>query len=132
MSRAHVTLRSRAERDRAKNWIEKAPTGTRVEFKAARRSLPQNDRLWAMLTDIAGQLEWYGKRLNTNQWKLMFIDALNTESEMMPSIDGCHMVNVGRSSSDLSKQEFGELLEIIACFGAEHGVVFHDPAMEPA
>jgi hypothetical protein len=39
-------------------------------------------------------------------------------------------VNIsGTSSSDLSKSEMSDLMEIIAEFGARHGVVFHDQAV---
>jgi hypothetical protein len=52
---------------------------------------------------------------------------------LVPSLDGTGVVNLGRSSSNLSKSEFSDLLELIHEFGARHGVVFHDPnAMEPA
>jgi hypothetical protein len=132
MSRAQVILHSRMERDRAKSWIDKAPTGTRVQFLAQKRSLDQNSKFWAMLTDVATQLTWYGNKLTTDEWKLVFIDALNREMHTVPSIDGKGMVDVGRSSSNLGKNEFGDLLEIIAAFGAEHGVVFHDQQTEVA
>jgi len=47
---------------------------------------------------------------------------------MVPNIDGSGFVNLGRSSSDLSKAEMTDLIEIIHAFGANHGVVFHEPA----
>jgi hypothetical protein len=37
MSRAAIILNSRAERERAANWAAKLPSGTRVEFKEAKR-----------------------------------------------------------------------------------------------
>jgi hypothetical protein len=46
----------------------------------------------------------------------------------VPNIDGTGFVNLGRSSSDLSKQEFIDLIELITAFGAQHGVVFSDEA----
>jgi hypothetical protein len=33
---------------------------------------------------------------------------------------------LGRSSSDLSKAEMTDLIDLISAFGANHGVVFHD------
>ena len=128
MSRAYFTINRATDREAACRLLAKVPFGTRVEFKAAKRSIPQNERLWAMLSDVSAQLVWYGKKLTTNQWKFLFLDALEKEAETVPSIDGTGLVNIGRASSDLSKQEFGNLLDIIAAFGAEHGVVFNDPA----
>lgn len=132
MSRAQLTLCSRAERDKAKRWIEQAPPGTRVTFKESKRTTDQNSKLWAGLTDIATQLDWHGQKLTPDDWKIMFLDSLNREMRPVPRIDGRGFVNLGRSSSNLSKAEFGDLLELIAAFGAEHGVVFHDQAMEAA
>ena len=43
-------------------------------------------------------------------------------------LDGNGFVNLGRSSSDLSKGEMSDLMELIAAFGAKHGVVFKDTA----
>ena len=132
MSRATIVLRSSADRARASNWIVQAPYGTRLEFKAVKRSLPQNDRMWAMLTDVARQLPWHGIKLTPDDWKLVFLDALKREVRMVPNIDGNGFVNLGRSSSDLSKNEMSDLQEIIAAFGAQHGVEFGGDEQEQA
>lgn len=126
MARATLILNSHATRERAKGWIDKAPLNTRVEFKASKRTLPQNDRMWAMLTDVAQQMDWHGMKLTPDDWKLLFLDALNREVRAVPTIDGTGFVNLGRSSSDLGKDEMGDLMELIAAFGAQHNVTFHD------
>lgn len=128
MSRATIIINSSDARRKAAAWVANAPLGTRIDFKAPRRSLPQNDRMWAMLSDIAQQVPWHGLRLSPNDWKLIFLDALKREVRMVPNIDGNGLVNLGRSSSDLSKGEMSDLLEIIAAFGARHGVRFGDDA----
>lgn len=132
MSRAQITLCSKADRERAIKWIAQAPTGTRVVFKESKRTADQNSKLWASLTDIAIQVEWHGQRLSPDSWKLIFLDALNGEMKLVPNLDGSGFVNLGRSSSNLSKSEFSDLLELIMEFGARHGVVFHDPAVTEA
>lgn len=124
MSRAMIVVRSNADRQRAAHWSTKAPYGCRIEFKATKRTLPQNSRLWAMLTDVAQQVQWHGIKLSPDDWKLLFLDALKRELRMVPNIDGNGFVNLGRSSSDLSKQEMSDLMELIAAFGARHSVVF--------
>lgn len=132
MSRALVILASLAERQRVANWAMKAPVNTRVEFKAPKRSLPQNDRMWSMLTEVAQQLPWHGIKLAADDWKLIFLDALKREVRMVPNIDGNGFVNLGRSSSDLGKDEMSDLMELIAAFGAQHGVTFNEPAQAKA
>lgn len=127
MSRALLVLCNDAFRAKAVDWIMKAPKDTRVEFKAPKRTLDQNSKLWASLTDVATQLAWHGVKLTPDDWKLVFLDGLKREMRLVPNIDGNGFVNLGRSSSDLSKGEMIELIELILAFGAQHGVVFHDP-----
>ena len=128
MSRAVLILANDTVRQRAVNWCQKAPVGTRVEYKAPKRTLPQNSRMWAMLTDVAHQVPWHGIRLSADDWKILFLDALKREVRMVPNLDGNGFVQLGRSSSDLSKEEMGMLMELIAAFGANHGVMFQDDA----
>lgn len=127
MSRATLVLISPEIRQRAARWAAMLPAGTRVDFKEPKRSLPQNDRMWAMLTEVAAQLPWHGIKLSADDWKLIFLDALKRELRMVPNIDGSGFVNLGRSSSDLSKGEMADLITLIEAFGAQHGVTFHDP-----
>lgn len=131
MTRALITIRSDMDRRKASNWCLKAPPGTRIEYKRARRSLSQNSMLWAMLSDVAAQLPWHGVKLTPDDWKLVFLDALKRELRIVPNIDGTGFVNLGRSSSDLSKEEMSNLIDLILEFGARHGVRFNDP-META
>ncbi len=126
MSRAVITLSTPADRDRSVKWSRQAPSGTRVEYKAPRRSLDQNSKMWVMLTEFAVQLPWHGIKMTPNDWKMLFLDALKRELRMVPSIDGTGFVNLGRSS-DLTKAEMADLITLMEAFGANHGVVFHDP-----
>ena len=130
MSRAILTLDSAARRDQAIDWIRKAPTGSRVEFKGPARSLDQNSRFWAMLTDCAVQGRIDGRRYNTEQWKLMFLHAYaeerGIEIKYLPALNRAGMVPCGRSSSDLSVGEMSEVMDFIAAWGAENEITFHD------
>lgn len=124
MSRALLTLRTVADRDRACRWVRQAPIGSRVEFKSPRRTLPQNDRMWAMLTDIARQVEWYGQKLTPDDWKDVFTASLR-RAHVVPGLDG-GFVPLGMHTSDMSKEEMSALIELIYAFGAERGVIFGD------
>lgn len=126
MSRALIIVGGDADRQKAMHWASRAPLGTRIEYKGPRRSVPQSDKMWACLTDLAQQLPWHGIRLTADDYKLIMLDALKREVRMVPNLDGNGMVSLGRSSSDLSKEEMSDLLELIAAFGAQHNVVFHD------
>ena len=54
------------------------------------------------------------------------MDALHREVRMVPNLDGTGFVNLGTRSSDLSKEEMSDLMEIISAFGASHGVEFNE------
>lgn len=124
---ATLVLASQQIRDRAIAWINNAPINTRIEFKAPRRSLPQNDRMWAMLTDVARQQEYHGVKLSPEDWKLIFMSGLNDELRLVPNLAGNGFINLGRSSSKLSKSEMSDLMELISAYCAEHGIVLTEP-----
>ena len=127
MSRALLILANDTIRERAIIWIKGAPAGTRIEFKEPKRTLPQNARMWAMLTDIACQKEHCGRRYSPDEWKVLFLHAIGRETRFIPALDGQGFIPLGQSSSDLSKAEMSEMLEFVACWGAENGIVWSDP-----
>jgi hypothetical protein len=126
MSRAVLRIDGPTSRARAMRLMERVPTGTRVEFKGARRTLPQNDKMWAMLTEIASQKSHCGRRYTADQWKAIFMHAMGQETVFVPSLDCETFFPLGWRSSDLSKEEMGELIEFIQSWGAQNGVVFAD------
>ena len=132
MSRALVVCYSQADRRKAADWCMKAPTGTRIEFKASKRTLPQNDRMWSMLTEVATQVTHLGNRYTPDQWKVLFMHACGREVQFLPGLDEKTFIPWGQSSSDLSKEEMSDLIEFIFAWGAEHGVIFHDDEQEAA
>lgn len=99
-----------------------------VEVKQEKRSLAQNARLWAMLTDISRQVEWYGQKLSPEDWKNVFTAALK-KTRAVPGIDG-GIVVLGQSTSRMTKAEMAELQELMEAFGAEKGVKFR-AAVDP-
>jgi hypothetical protein len=126
MSRALVTIRGAADRERVARWAAQAPPGTRVEFKEVKRSLPQNDRMWAMLTDIATQKEHCGRKYTPEIWKCLLMHAWGREVKFIPALDGESVVPMVYRSSDLSKVEMTDLIEFMIFWGAKNGIVFHD------
>lgn len=90
--------------------------------RGIRRSLEQNSKLWAMLTDVARQVEWHGQRLSKEDWKEMFTAALKRQ-RVVPGLEGGFVV-LGASTSQMTVGELSELMELIAAFGVEHGVEF--------
>ena len=125
MSRYVISLNTGADRNRAMQVLAAAPDGTRVEFKAVKRSHPQNDLMWAMLTDVAMQVPWAGEKRTPDDWKRLFMALWRKETRVVPGLDG-GIVDLGYRSSDLSKEEMSELIDCIAAWGTENGITFHD------
>jgi len=91
-----------------------------VEAKRETRSLEQNSRLWALLTDVSKQVDWYGNKLTPDEWKDVFTAALKKE-KVVPGINGGFVV-LGQSTSKMSIAEMVELQTLIEAFGADKDV----------
>lgn len=97
-----------------------------LELRAEKRSDPQNRRLWAMLSDISRQVEWYGKKLTSEDWKHIFSSSLR-KLEVVPNLDGTGFVALGLSTSKMTKAEMSDMQTLMEAFGAERGVKFSAP-----
>jgi len=96
-----------------------------IEVKPETRSLQANARMWAMLADISKQVDWYGRKLTSEEWKHVFTASL-AKQDVVPGIDGGFVV-LGKSTSKMTKGEMSELQELIHAFGAQKGVRFTAP-----
>ena len=121
MSRATLVLTCAALRDRAIKWVRSAPDGTRIDFRQPKRSIDQNSLMWARLTEIARQVEWYGQKLSADDWKDIFSASLR-KARVVPGLDPGTYVPLGMRTSDMSKEEMGMLLDLIEAFASERGV----------
>ncbi len=101
-----------------------------VEVKERTRSLEQNARLWAMLTDISRQVDWYGKKLTPDAWKCVFSVSLKKQ-DVVPGLHGDFVV-IGQSTSKMTVREMTDLMELMSAFGADKGVRFTAPEVEHA
>lgn len=99
-----------------------------LTVKPSTRSLEQNARMWAMLTEISEQVEWYGHRLTAEEWKDVFSAAMK-RAKVVPGLDGGFVV-CGQSTSKMTRAEMSEMQTLMEAFGAEKGVRFS--AMEAA
>ena len=101
-----------------------------VEVRAETRSLEQNARLWAMLEDIARQVDWYGQKLTKDEWKDVFSASLK-RTKVVPGLDGGFVV-CGQSTSKMTIAEMCEMQELMEAFGAQRGVRFTAQEVECA
>jgi len=93
-----------------------------VTLGRPQRTLDQNRRMWAMLTDVAQQVEWHGRWLTAEDWKHVFTAALHAQ-KAVPGLDGGFVV-CGKSTRTMNKAELSDLMELIEEFGAKHNIKF--------
>ncbi len=104
----------------AKQCVDMAPVDFVCIIRKRTRSLDQNSKLWAMLSDVSEQVEWYGRKLSSEDWKHVFTASLK-QMDTVPGIDG-GIVVLGQSTSRMNVSEMRDLVELMNAFGAEHEV----------
>ena len=117
---ATLVLRNEATKAKAHEWVNIAPPDTVVTFKKPKRSTPQNDRMWAMLTIVSNECEWHGMKYPPEDWKDYFFHSLK-RGKFMPDENGGY-VPVGMSTSRLNKQDHSDLTMIIEEFCARNEI----------
>jgi hypothetical protein len=106
------------------------PSGTRVHFTGARRTLGQNTRLFGTLTSVSEQVLLEGEKLTPEEWKDWFSAHLKLQ-RLVPNMDRNGFIALGVRTSRLSRDEFDNLQEMIYEFGARMGVTFKEPRDPP-
>lgn len=121
---ATVILYGQRERDKAHAWVNAALNLSRITFAGPKRTIPQNAKFHAMVTELAEQLLYHGLKLSVDDWKLIALASLKTEMRIVPTFNNDGFVNLGRKTSRLSKEDFGFLIDVVTVYGHEHRVVF--------
>jgi hypothetical protein len=120
-----IPLNSDFARERAVAAILKAPKGYIASVEEPKRTLSQNDRLWAMLSDVA-MSKPMGRMHTPEEWKCIFMSACGWEVAFLPGLDG-RFLPYGYRSSKLTKKQMGTLMDFIEAWGSENGVVWSEP-----
>jgi hypothetical protein len=121
-----LILRDQRIRDRAAHLCQIAPDNAVVNFRESTRSSEQNDKMWAMLSDVA-RAKPEGREYPAEIWKCLFMAECGHQCRFEPSLDGRGVVPIGFKSSRLRKAEFSDLIEAIYAYGSEHGVIWSEP-----
>lgn len=114
------------QRQRAYQALLRAPADYVVTIREPNRTLDQNAKMHAMLSDVA-RAEPQGRKLPTEVWKALFMHDAGFKCSFEHTLDGSGVVPLGFKSSHLSKAEFSDLIEAIYAFGSEHGVTWSEP-----
>lgn len=119
-----VILDSRYRRDQAHKLIDAAPLFAVVTVSPPKRTVPQNSRFWAMLSDVS-RAKPDGRVHTPEAWRDLFMHAMGHSVRFEMGLNG-EPFPAGFRSSKLSKEQMGDLMEFIAAWGAERGVMFHE------
>lgn len=120
-----IILRGQSQRDFAKHMIDRAPADAVVTIREATRSLEQNARMWAMLSDVS-RAKPEGRCHTPEVWKHLFMNACGHAVQFELGLDG-RPFPTGFHSSKLTKSQMSDLMEFIAEYGARHGVRWSEP-----
>lgn len=133
MNKQRFLIRSKQIKDNALSAVnEIIPDDLRplvVEINPITRTLEQNAKLHAMLTDISKQLEFNGKKQNVDTWKALLVSGhkIATEgvAEMAIGLEG-EVINLRESTAQMSVKRLASLIEYIYAYGIGQGVKFRD------
>lgn len=119
-----VILRGRSQRDFAKAMIDRAPVDAVVKIAAAKRTLDQNAKLWAMLSDVS-RAKPLGRVATPETWKALVMHACGFAVQFEMGLNG-QPFPTGFRSSEMTKDQMSMLIEWLYQFGAENGVAWSD------
>nr|DAF87067.1 MAG TPA: NinB protein [Phage sp. ctHEp8] len=126
-------LRNEQVRSNCQAFIQGLPTDDKkplvVKIQPITRSLEQNSKLHALLSDISKQCEFNGKKRDIDTWKMIMVSAhkiaTGGQAEMVIGLEG-EVINLRESTAQMSVKRLASLIEYITCWGVQNGVRFND------
>lgn len=111
-----------------------------ISVSRGKRSLDQNAKFHAMITDIKNTAE-LDQKYSFEAWKALLVDefeqelarnaeGLTSPGEVVLSFDKKRMVTIRPSTKDFMKTEGAKFITFLYAFGTELGAKFSDPALE--
>jgi len=100
-----------------------------LEIKAVNKSREQEEKYHAMIGDISKQAKHLGSVWDAESWKRFLLwqyakDNDLNQGQIVPSLDGTGIVQLGLQSRHFSKEEASEFVEWLHAWGAENGITF--------
>ena len=113
-------LRGEHQRRLAHQLIDKAPINAVVKISPEQRSLDQNNKMWAMISDVSRQKP-EGRLHVPEVWKAIFMAACGHEVQFENGLDN-KPFPIGFRSSNLSKTQMADLIEYMYFYGSKHDI----------
>lgn len=131
MSKIILKLTGEAAKKAACREILAAPEGHIVRITPETRTLDQNAKLHAMLTDISRQATYLGAKRDLEFWKGLFVSgwqiATGEKPEIVPGLEG-EFVNIRESTTTLGIRRMASMIEYIQAWAAMNEIRFTEPA----
>lgn len=124
-----VILAGDRARQIAHQLVDRAPPYAVLNIQEAKRTLDQNSKWHAMLSDIA-RAKPEGRVHDVRTWKALLMADADFQPLFERSLDGKGLIHIGFKSSRLRKSEFSDLIEATYAYGALHGVIWSDNQSE--
>jgi hypothetical protein len=116
-----VRLTGMRQRKYAHQLIDAAPDLSIITIVGGDRSIDQNAKMWAMLTDVALSRP-EGRKWPPETWKCAFMHSLGHQVQFADGLDGSGPFPLGFKTSKLNKQQMSDLIEVIYEYGSRHNV----------
>lgn len=116
-----VRLTGPRQRVYAHQLIDAAPDYSIVSIVGGDRTIDQNAKMWAMLTDVAMSRP-EGRKWPTETWKCAFMHSLGHQVQFADGLDGSGPFPLGFKTSKLNKKQMSDLIEVIYEYGSRHNV----------
>lgn len=121
--RKAFTIRNDFIRANAIEAVRNAPLNARITIGQPKRSVDQNAKMWAMLSDVADSKP-EGRNWTPETWKAAFMHYLGHQVRFCDGLDGSGPFPLGFHSSRLSVGEMADLITCIQQYGDTHDVVW--------
>ena len=105
--------------------IRKAGLNVRITISQVTRTNAQNDKMWAMLSDVA-RCQPEGRQWEPETWKAAFMHYLGHQVRFCEGLGDSGPFPVGFRSSKLTVAQMADLITVIYQYGDEHGVEWRE------
>lgn len=129
---AQMVMQTMCNLSRDKEWK------ISIVIAESKRTLEQNAKMWAMLTDISNQLEMpvngQLKKASRESWKDYLTALMKTEegeSLEIATLPNGSVVILGLSTKKLGVKRMSRLIEVIDWYGSAHSVKWTEKANYP-
>ena len=129
MDKKQFFLRSSQVRLNCIEFIKDLPTDDKKPLVVKIRSLEQNSKLHALLSDISKQCKFNGQKRDIDTWKMIMVSAhkiaTGGKAEMVIGLEG-EVINLRESTAQMSVKRLASLIEYVQSWAVDNDVILSD------